>query len=154
MNNLIEKDGKYYKECNVITLESKEESPFILHPTQGLQSTDVYEKELWESPLGKDTYHHLYITSDDEIKEGDWYIYGDVNHRILQSDGRALKITNKLGKKIIATTDKYLKVPCGKKYMSQDLMKVWVQPEKELPRPSNEFVKAYVEKGGFDKLLV
>ena len=43
---------------------------------------------------------HLYITSDDEIKEGDWYY--DTNHNAIGKYDSSAQI----GKKIVATTDK------------------------------------------------
>jgi hypothetical protein len=47
-------------------------------------------------------YQHLYITSDDKLKEGDWYY--DTNHNVIGIyDSSAQK-----GLKIVATTDKSL----------------------------------------------
>jgi hypothetical protein len=55
-------------------------------------------------------WYHLYITTDEEIKEGDWYYWSVTNtiqKAIKDSLGRLPKIEDG-SKKIIATTDKSL----------------------------------------------
>ena len=67
-------------------------------------------------------YQHLYIISDDEIKEDDWY-YDNVVLQIRQ--WKSFMIYNKLQhKKVIATTDTSL----------------------GLPQPSKQFIKKYIEE--------
>src|SRR5690606_13273419 len=71
---------------------------------------------------------HLYIISNEEIKDGDWFYSPKVN-KILRN------LFNKFeqgDKKIIATTDSSL----------------------GLPTPSNSFIKKYCELGGIDEILV
>ena len=72
---------------------------------------------------------HLYFTTDEEIKEGDWMmnLNGD---KIYQHFGNGGDFEQ--WNKIIATTD----------------------PELELPQPSQAFIKAYCEQGGFDEVDV
>ena len=51
--------------------------------------------------------HHIYITSDEEIKEGDWYIYlGQINKRTRKNPKAEYSFPNY--KKIILTTDQDL----------------------------------------------
>ena len=110
--------------------------------------------------------HHLYITSDDEIKEGDWYIstrniHGNVLHqcdRIKQPnkngvdsiydynivDKDSIMIDKDLCKKIIATTDPELKF--GDSFFNEFL--------KSLPQPSKAFIEKYCEVGGVDEVMV
>ena len=65
-------------------------------------------------------WYHLYITTDEEIKEGDWYMYCHFGEWIISNSRETLKKgTNTLEnlnkddyfKKIIATTDFELRTP-------------------------------------------
>ena len=76
---------------------------------------------------------HLYFTTDEEIKEGNWFINTNFQ-KIYQANSENSKNIIEFGphpeiRKIIATTD----------------------PELELPQPSQAFIKAYCEQGGFDE---
>ena len=68
---------------------------------------------------------HLYFTTDEEIKEGDWMmnLNGDTIYQHFGNGGDFEQWN-----KIIATTD----------------------PELELPQPSQAFIKAYCEQGGIE----
>ena len=78
---------------------------------------------------------HLYFTSDEEIKEGDW-ILDTRTGKIAQNINTYIKKFNDAIKKIIASTDPYL----------------------ELPKPSNAFIEKYISeynKGNIlEKVLV
>lgn len=93
---------------------------------------------------------HLYFLSNEEIKEGDWYLNNDVLFRADNVfDNGNNPNQNKYNKKIIATTDESLKIPYdGTTPISKD----W--SGKSLPRPSNEFLKKYCELGGIDEVIV
>ena len=83
---------------------------------------------------------HLYITSDEEIKEGDWYI--DDCNKIRQSvtSDKEYWEVRKDYKKIIATTDTSLKI----KYDGTSLITDnW---DKSLPQPSQQFIEKYIEE--------
>ena len=77
----------------------------------------------------KDVPQHLYFTTDEEIKEGDWMmnLNGDTIYQHFGNGGDFEQWN-----KIIATTD----------------------PELELPQPSQAFIKAYCEQGGIDEVDV
>ena len=86
---------------------------------------------------------HLYFLSDEEIKEGDWYIntWGDglpmlcqVNSKEEADDCNRLK---HCCKKIIATTDKSLVI-------TKDLGEI--SREDILPQPSQSFIEKFVEE--------
>ena len=84
--------------------------------------------------------HHLYIISDDEIKEGDWCI--NTGGNIKDSfPFRATKevMNNKFIKKIIATTDTSLNI---------HQKETFYLPERVfyLPYPSQEFIEKYIEE--------
>ncbi len=87
--------------------------------------------------LTKYTPQNLYIISDDEIKEGDWYI--DDTDAIRQSitSNKEYWGVRKDYKKIIATTDSELKKT------------IEYRPEafqhKELPQPSPQFIAKFIE---------
>jgi len=76
-------------------------------------------------------YKHLYLTSDEEIKEGDWYLFSNV---LLQSDGGYKRNCPK----IIATTDKSLLINTKDIYSNNSI----------IPQIPESFIKAYVESGG------
>ena len=77
--------------------------------------------------------HHLYIISDDEIKEGDWFynIHSKIVGRAAFNFGK-----DELAKKIIATTDSSLWRP-SHKYASDVIL---------LPQPSQQFIEKYIEE--------
>lgn len=93
-------------------------------------------------------YFHLYFTTDEEIKEGDYVhidtLDNDNKGRItvvlsLKGSHPVFNIEIKEGisklsllKKIVASTDESL----------------------GLPKPSNDFLKSYCEKGGIDEVFV
>lgn len=83
---------------------------------------------------------HLYITSDDEIKEGDWY-YTPSKRSIEQCIKQLLIIKDSINDivqlKIIATTDKSLTIKSEKAGENS-----WYNP---LPQPSNRFIQSYIE---------
>jgi hypothetical protein len=104
------------------------------------------------------TPQHLYFTTDEEIKVGDWnLIYisdenGNEQTIIVQHEREA-----KSGLKIIATTDPKLtttiftlrNVPNPKpQYIGGELKTAL------LPQPSQALIKAYCEQGGFDEVDV
>jgi hypothetical protein len=74
-------------------------------------------------------YHHIYITSDEEIKEGDWCIQnGNYLCRITCNQDR----TQQGLKKIIATTDNLT---------FDDGYNSWF-----IPSPSDGFIKKFIER--------
>ena len=101
--------------------------------------------------LGGDYEHqHLYITSDDEIKKGDYIIHKDHKNKIIKAKS---VLDNKWidWYKIIATTDKSLLLNfegyekyTGRKYSA----KVY------LPQPSKAFIEKYCKVGGIDEVMV
>jgi hypothetical protein len=92
---------------------------------------------------------HLYLISDDEIKEGDWY-YNSLYNTIHQCNNKerhrtVIYLNNKLEKvrckKIIATTDKLLQ---SKQVIGRDSIGI-IYNELYLPRPSQQFIEKYIE---------
>jgi len=93
----------------------------------------------------KGSFQHLYIISDDEIKENDWY-YTPIKRSIEQCLKQLLVIKNGNNDikqfKIIATTDTSLKFEtiisiCGNGNKTRGY--------KSLPQPSQQFIEKYIE---------
>ena len=78
-------------------------------------------------------FWNLYIISDDEIKEGDWFynIHSKIVGRAEFNFGK-----DELAKKIIATTNSSLWRP-SHKYASDVIL---------LPQPSQQFINKYIEE--------
>lgn len=88
-------------------------------------------------------YQHLYVITNEEIKEDDWY----VNDKMIFKadsvfDNGNNPNQNKLNKKIAATTNK-LYNNIGGKLLTQ-----------KLPTFSQEFLKQYCEAGGIDEVEI
>lgn len=123
MSKLIEKEGRFYKECGVVMLDTDTPSKFGFLTQKG---KDVFNDLRWfkghELPKILDSVNqHLYITSDDEIKDNDKYIE---NGMIFTAHSNFVRLRQDPNiKKIIATTDTSL----------------------GLPQPSDKFIQAYIE---------
>lgn len=101
---------KEYIEHDLVMLESKEESPVGLLENRVLGSISSMKRNTDWSFVDKNwKRQHLYITSNDEIKEGDWYIFEE---EVKQTTKETINYINSSGdidfKKIIATTGKSL----------------------------------------------
>ena len=107
--------------CQPLSAYSKPVTRGGLISASGMEAKRLVE-------LGSQAYH-LYFTTDEEIKEGDWMmnLNGDAIYQHFGNGGDFEQWN-----KIIATTD----------------------PELELPQPSQAFIKAYCEQGGFDEVDV
>ena len=116
------------KTCNVIMLPTATE-PYKMPYSEyipkselvlGLVDSFRYSKELKHisqagniNNYSKEMYQHLYITSDEEIKEGDWCAYlfandGNSDHRIIKATKSNTASIQEWWHKIIATTDSVL----------------------------------------------
>lgn len=135
MNNLKEINGQYYKECNVVMLPTKDKSYIWWN---GFKLKDTMPPEIM---INGNEFQHLYIISNEEIKEGDWVInyynviakwggHGDLNGC----------------KKIIASTDKSL----GLSEPSQDFLKLYIEEYNK----SNQIKKVLVEYIKLDNIYI
>ena len=83
---------------------------------------------------------HLYFTTDDEIKEGDWFVNSDEDPIVLKcTENTSMGVASSetvystgLSKKIIATTD----------------------PKLNLPQPQKSLIEEYCRVGGIDEVDV
>lgn len=78
-------------------------------------------------------YQHLYIISEDEIKEGDWYLVGTF---ISQCGKENLSHIKTGFNKIVATTDKYLGVKS---------FEGTIYSGKIFPQLTESFIQAYIK---------
>jgi hypothetical protein len=102
-------NNKHCQECNVVMLPTKDDSARII------KSEDRDYLVFVDKWSGKHIANHLYILSNDEIKEGDWFFNGEhilqcsaVTDIIIDTEGQWSTIGD--CKKIIATTDKSLRI--------------------------------------------
>lgn len=151
MSKIIIEDHKYYTKCKVVMLptEKATNSKQIFKHENGLNFNENVlvggSSHPWFKP------QHLYILSDEEIKEGDW-VCNTFGKIVVQASSVLVDCINEdilvqqNHKKIIACTDSELKIDTeifisGQRY-------------KSLPNPSNSFLKSYCETEGVDKVLV
>ena len=92
---------------------------------------------------------HLYITTDEEIKEGDWFINTNFQ-KIYQANSENSKNIIEFGphpeiRKIIATTDPKVKIITGIVGSGTGV---------PLPQLSHSFIEEYCKAGGIDKVMV
>ena len=103
---------------------------------------------------------HLYFTSDDEIKEGDWYILfdkGSLSFTVKKAD---YNITNEFSlkpysddcRKIEVSTDP--KLTQTYKDISPGNYPIMANVHDGLPQPSQALIEAYCKQGGFDEVDV
>ena len=95
------------------------------------------------------TYQHLYILSDEEIKEGDW-VYDKLNNKVYQANSIVIHNMKSMEyeiflEKIIATTDKSLAKTIKLNYI-QFGDKVEETRLEFLPQPSQQFIEKFVEE--------
>ena len=121
-------NDKQYKECDVVmlTTDKAELGSIMRYVRLSPLHDDSIDKPLGSLVLNKNfavttsniywQSQHLYILSDDEINEGDWYIWLN-NKQICQAEGMIMVINNHVNngdiKKIIATTDMSLFINNG-----------------------------------------
>lgn len=130
------------KRTQVVMLPTKEKANSLW----SYKNRKLYSNEQNNpNDIDETIYYNLYFLSDEEIKEGDyWYIWLD-NNQICQADGMIITINNHIKnnhiKKIIATTDKSLKIQIdgNRGNLLSD-----VSFDIELPQPSQDFIKVFV----------
>jgi len=137
-----------FKRAEVIMLPTKEKSVMLMVYTD----VEKTNGKLVFNGIVNDNYkeyQHLYIISDDKIKEGDYVQmddrYGKVisiihkEYMVLALDNSGSERTYRKEelKKIIATTDTALKIPLENYYGLGNV--------NHLPQPSQQFITKYIE---------
>ena len=125
------------RKCQIVLLPTKNKSNIQLQMNEKLHLENG-------SSISLKSYQHLYITSDEEIKEGDW-CYNSKRKSI--ELGKYMIGTNEFifCKKIIATTDISL-ISINEQYFDVNKSrKSAVLEQKTLPQIPQEFIEAYVK---------
>jgi len=145
-----EKKREMKKRAKIHLLPTNDESAVI-----GLTAD---EKTLWVAHSGVGNSYgnkHLYITTNDDIKEGDWYLDNQTNTIYKCDSYKESLSTDEFDEfqKIIATTDPELVVN------AVDIREVQGQMmeghhHKKLPQPSKAFIEKYCRVGGIDEVDV
>ena len=141
-----------FKRVQVVVLPIRELSNISL---SNKHNTLVYNNDKHDT-LSMFTNQHLYIISDDEIKEGDWHLNADKNvvtntirYTLYKATKIKLDFIKKLQEKgsdckfykIIATTDTSL---INRRQMTfMDEATEWIY---DLPQPSQQFIEKYIEE--------
>lgn len=137
-----------FKRAQVIILPTEQYTNLCLgHNLSYVESKNSISIDaIWRSIELQYPYkpQHLYIISEDEIKEGDWCMIIDKTSKLYgqfeQHKGKHQR--NEQWKKIIATTDTSLYQATGKAYKMVDGFK---PTYKNLPQPSQQFIEIYIE---------
>ena len=149
------------KKCKIVMLPTNEKSSII-----NLDNEELFHIDQYVPKLNKGNTH-LYIISDDEIKEGDWFINNykeEVFQCVDEAHAKTLKATSEYGwKKIIATTNTslFIETPnqcdgCKSKiplddYIHRNEKEIGMACSKDkyrdyLPQPSQQFIQKYIEE--------
>ena len=95
-------------------------------------------KEYWQK-------QHLYLISDEEIKECDWYYYNynifKCNSKQERDDCHRMKL-----KRVAATTDEYLHIKTG-------VGATTIEELRDVPKIPESFIKAYIKAYNEDKII-
>lgn len=119
MSQLKEFNGLYYKECDILMLQSTHES--------NLNGDELWINVKNELKISKPNsicpfpqrFQHLYFLSDEEIRKGDWFTNGSNIFQCMNLSDVDPKRYNYL-KKIISSTDKSLNLPVPSKDFLND----------------------------------
>lgn len=150
-DEFIQIGGKSYKQCEVIMLPT-EKSHLFYHDCDRKFNYKIDEYNECRTSICRHP-QHLYILSSEEIKEGDW-VFDSYDVCIYQI--KDFTSTNYHQRKIIATTDGLSVRKPQKNLIINQKLKLPTEIIEELPRPSDDFIKAFVKAQGkgFDKVLV
>mgnify|MGYP003328080622 CR=1 FL=1 len=139
------------KKCKVVMLPTNEKAELSYYGQIALLENGRLHKAVHKSPLYK--LQHLYILSNDEIKEGDWCIMldslGNVFSNPQQYTDPKTQHLNKRLRKIIATTDESLKLN-KPLFAEKNKEPEWLI----LPQPSQSFIEKYVEEYNKDNVII
>lgn len=132
-----------FKRCKVVMLSTNEKSSISFVFNTAYKKILSF-KDSFSDNITFGEYVHLYILSDDKIKEGDW-CYDEYLDDIFQAN-RILGIqTRNTSKKIIATTNNSLKLNLVKVNSGSDFILEEISKNTPyLPSPSQSFIEKYI----------
>ena len=135
MSQLIEINGKYYQEAEVVMLATDKRSNLQLNVIHKILFSDKEGAEIPSQP-----FKHLYVVFNEEIKEGDWFI--DLKDNTIWQNKAKESMRKSIFpecKKIIATTDESLHPNASSNYTRENGVE-------GLARPSDSFIRKYIEE--------
>jgi hypothetical protein len=132
-----------YKKCKVVMIATNRESRLFLKTGNQLEYNE-YRPIHGINHLGW-KYQHLYILSDDEIKEGNWYEFESMLNQATTK--YSLEVSKYIkAKKIIATTDSSLGYNDILSIHQRRGLTNHYPTFKPLPSISQSFIKQYVSE--------
>ena len=144
MSQLKEINDRYYQEAEIVMLATKY-GKITLYDYDNLKTLSLAQGN-HKGTENTIIPQHLYIVSNEEIKEGDWYVIVQDSKKGYQvatkpASKEEVSLQNKFNcKKIIATTDLSLnKYPLN---TTDKNFKDFIT----LPKPSDSFIKNYIEE--------
>ena len=167
MSQLKEINGRYYQEAEIVMLVTKY-GKITLYDYDNLKTLSLAQGN-HKGTENTIIPQHLYIVSNEEIKEGDWFLEDDRDN-VSQNDGIPnwvlrqcahirnswifYNINEDIGcnpdwsKKIIATTNNYLKLKVVDRNTCKPIDSGIMYKYKNihLPQPSDSFIKKYIEE--------
>lgn len=167
MKKIIKQNGKYYNRCKVHLLETKEEAKiYSRHTSNVCEYLEILDKPQIANTINSECKgYHIYITSEEEIEEGDLCILGYPGESKCLVNADISKIGDNLiinrpydnykfhisfGKKIIATTDTSLKFKCeccNNGIIENEQCRTCVGGYIDaFPQPSKQFIEKYIEE--------
>ena len=125
------------KRAKVVMLPANEKAPSNILLWEIRNKLTYLETETTTRECKSGFPQHLYTTSDDEIKEGDWYIDDTSTVRQSFTSDKDYWSVRTDYKKIITTTDSSLKI---------EIFGLGETAMCSLPEPSQSFIQKYVEE--------
>ena len=128
-----------FKKAKVVMLPTNQQTKYLMvysdvEKTKGKLILNGLKNDEYKE------YQHLYIISDDEIKEDDYYIlFTDKALTVLRCTGDGDYFNCK---KIIATTDESLHIP----FVTPGNEELEIYEYSILPKPSDSFISKYIEE--------
>lgn len=142
-----------FKKCKVLLLPTNEKSAINFVFNTAYKKILSF-KDSFSDNITFGEYQHLYILSDEKIKDGDWFINLEVKglyRAHSESDHGINNLYKYIFKKIIATTDKSLSLTCT--CGAVKVVNTGLCPECHrfiniplLPQPSQAFIEKYVSE--------
>lgn len=128
-----------FKRAKVIMLPTDKESKLYINNSNRLVTILTSNINLTLKPI----YQHLYIISDDEIKDDDWK-YDDTFHKEI-TQVKNINSVSKYDKKIITTTDTSLTITIIPTGFKSGVGALSHSKQINLPQPSQQFIERYIE---------
>jgi|SRR6187402_1165755 len=140
------------KKCQVVLLPTDKPHPqLFIHQGLGCKEQKIssgqgMQHHIEMMKVGVSKPQHLYILSDEEIKEGDWYLDNIPNYYSIEQAISDWVIT-KDHKKIIATTNPELEIKVEGEFKTFYSGNFKAKGYKHLPKPTDKFIQDWIENG-------